>query len=558
MVRYISIVTLLLLITASCVDRGALRALDSVESYITEEPDRALSALDSLSQAGIKGKEANARYALLYSMALDKSGIDTADISIIENAVRYYGKKGDDLRKAQSYYYLARVYQNGKDYDHALSAISNAKTFADKVGVPYLKGLISDCKGRIYELSGEFDNALLLYSDAVDHFRSAGSDKNIMYLYGAMGNVYAKQGNNSKSLECAYKSMDIAKALKDTAMTASALQRIATVHLLEGDYLKALEITRTVTSEYYEGEIPTALYPLVCQICLSSGEVDKARHYAEALLDSSHDTQSPGIYALLAKIEALSGNYRKSNDYLRRYLHIQDSLGKYSQHRSVYETDMKYRNKELLRVISEKDRHFKAAIITAGLVFLLLATFAGLLFLFRKHQIMEKDREIRDYQERLDTIRKYCGVLEAMKKSQPAKDTLIEHQMVALNTLMEILLKADPQLPSSLSVRFHNRGNSVEPRSKEMLGIFNDIFDIRYPGARELIRDKYPDLSAKDSDILFLLCIDCPVSVISYSVGSSPSYIYNRKSALRQKLDICGRMQTFSFWLEEFMKISQN
>ena len=149
MVRYISIVTLLLLITASCVDRGALRALDSVESYITEEPDRALSALDSLSQAGMKGKEANARYALLYSMALDKSGIDTADISIIENAVRYYGKKGDDLRKAQSYYYLARVYQNGKDYDHALSAISNAKTFADKVGVPYLKGLISDCNSQL-------------------------------------------------------------------------------------------------------------------------------------------------------------------------------------------------------------------------------------------------------------------------------------------------------------------------------------------------------------------------------------------------------------------------
>ena len=68
MVRYIFIVSLLLLMTASCADRGALRALDSVESYITEEPDRALSALDSLSQAGIKGKEANARYALLYSM----------------------------------------------------------------------------------------------------------------------------------------------------------------------------------------------------------------------------------------------------------------------------------------------------------------------------------------------------------------------------------------------------------------------------------------------------------------------------------------------------------
>ena len=126
MVRYISIVSFLLLMTASCADRGALRALDCVESYITEEPGRALSALDSLSQTGIKGKEANARYALLYSMALDKSYTDVTDDSLARIAVEYYRDRKDPGKKAQSWYYLGRVQQNAGDWIPATVSFTNA------------------------------------------------------------------------------------------------------------------------------------------------------------------------------------------------------------------------------------------------------------------------------------------------------------------------------------------------------------------------------------------------------------------------------------------------
>ena len=63
-----------LLSVQSCTCRfETMSALESVSSYISEEPDRALSDLDSIHASGIKGREAKAKYALLYSMALDKN-----------------------------------------------------------------------------------------------------------------------------------------------------------------------------------------------------------------------------------------------------------------------------------------------------------------------------------------------------------------------------------------------------------------------------------------------------------------------------------------------------
>ena len=96
----------------SCSDRTTLMQLESVAAYVGEEPARALSELDSLHQEGISGREANAKYALLYSMALDKNYIDSVDDSLINIAVAWYRHHGNADEKLKAYYYQGRIYQN--------------------------------------------------------------------------------------------------------------------------------------------------------------------------------------------------------------------------------------------------------------------------------------------------------------------------------------------------------------------------------------------------------------------------------------------------------------
>ena len=85
----------LLLMLTSCGGNSGLETLGEVESYISDEPERALSVLDSLGDAGVRGGEARAKYALLRSMALDKNYIDVADDSLINVAVEWYSRRGD-------------------------------------------------------------------------------------------------------------------------------------------------------------------------------------------------------------------------------------------------------------------------------------------------------------------------------------------------------------------------------------------------------------------------------------------------------------------------------
>ena len=76
--------------------------LSRAETFITDNPDMALKVLDSLDVEELSTRRLQARYALLYSIALDKNYVDVKDDSIIAPAVRYYARHGSADEKLNS------------------------------------------------------------------------------------------------------------------------------------------------------------------------------------------------------------------------------------------------------------------------------------------------------------------------------------------------------------------------------------------------------------------------------------------------------------------------
>ena len=72
---------------------------------MNEYPDSALTILKSIVQTDLQSEEHRARYALLYSQALDKNYIDLTSDSLINIAVDYYKNRDDVKAKFLSYYY---------------------------------------------------------------------------------------------------------------------------------------------------------------------------------------------------------------------------------------------------------------------------------------------------------------------------------------------------------------------------------------------------------------------------------------------------------------------
>lgn len=307
-----------MLALSGCGIRTAKGMLDSAEAIMNERPDSALMLLEDLDSAEVRGREMKARYSLLMSMALDKNVIDTADISVILPALRYYGHRGDVLSRARTYFYYGRVLQNGGDNEAALEAVSKAELYAGQTDDLYLQGLIADCKGRIYEDDYEFENAIALYKEALYCFQHIDNLSNEKRMHEVLSRVYDKCGSSDIALQHAKDALYIAYEIGDLEGIIDANLSIANAYYDRGDGQIAKEIVKNVTDRYCQGEMPILYYPLASLLCLSDGDIAGARNYAKAI--SSED--NAGVYALLSEIEKQAGDYKKSLEYLNKFIDL--------------------------------------------------------------------------------------------------------------------------------------------------------------------------------------------------------------------------------------------
>lgn len=82
----------------------AERFLDEAEAKLETQPDSAFVELDSLDRSLLGTKELRARHALLYTIALEKVGMEITSDSIINIAVDYYSTSGDEAMKEKALY----------------------------------------------------------------------------------------------------------------------------------------------------------------------------------------------------------------------------------------------------------------------------------------------------------------------------------------------------------------------------------------------------------------------------------------------------------------------
>lgn len=118
----------------SCFHTGdAVRVLDRAEMNMDTAPDSAFVALDSLDRSLLNTRELQARHALLYSMALEKVGIEVYNDSIINIALSYYSSVGDSENISRAMACLDRINENaGKLAPSDTLRIQNARIIEER------------------------------------------------------------------------------------------------------------------------------------------------------------------------------------------------------------------------------------------------------------------------------------------------------------------------------------------------------------------------------------------------------------------------------------------
>ena len=140
---------LAILFFTGCYNREQISRLDEAEALLQNKPDSALTILQQLKSES--GQAEQARYALLYSEALDKNHIKVTNDSLIRQAWSHYKHHPKDLRRqCKTLYYWGRVKLRAGDKPGALRLFLKIEEKLKDTNEPYYAGLLYSQIGEVY------------------------------------------------------------------------------------------------------------------------------------------------------------------------------------------------------------------------------------------------------------------------------------------------------------------------------------------------------------------------------------------------------------------------
>lgn len=522
--------------------------LHNAESLMNEHPEDALSIIRHIDRRKIYSSASEARYALLYSQALDKNYVDVTSDSLTAVAVNYYDRHGTKHERAMAHYYQGRVFSNAGNFDAAIRSYSLAEDAASGTDDYYLLGLINNAVGNLHFEQYDLDEALQRDQQAASFFHRAQSPYNEALAYIGVGTVYSLKGDNEQ-MEIVYnKAIEIYKELNATDKILPLYEDIIIeTKLNTGIDLSSIKRDlRHYYTIYNNGRIPIQSMGLWQGIYLKANELDSARLCGEIILRNRQAFNAhkiAGCYSLLERIEMARGNYPEAYRYVKQYIAVMDSINQEKEEALVLELEQKYRNRILNQSYENLKQHNDQQRIITGLVLLfsLSLLVAGLLYLrkWRENAALkmreaeaEKEslgRACRELQEQLGTV---GDRVDTDDEQERQLFDALEERMVVLRNWVD---KAETMKPALFMKSFRDY-MTVNVKSKHALSDLQYVVNRKYFGVVDYLKAHYPELRKQDLDLCCLLCFGFSQHGICYlynyeDIGS----FYNKRSRLRKK-----------------------
>lgn len=525
--------------------------LHNAESLMNEHPEDALSIIRHIDRRKIYSSASEARYALLYSQALDKNYVDVTSDSLTAVAVNYYDRHGTKHERAMAHYYQGRVFSNAGNFDAAIRSYSLAEDAASGTDDYYLLGLINNAVGNLHFEQYDLDEALQRDQQAASFFHRAQSPYNEALAYIGVGTVYSLKGDNEQ-MEIVYnKAIEIYKELNATDKILPLYEDIIIeTKLNTGIDLSSIKRDlRHYYTIYNNGRIPIQSMGLWQGIYLKANELDSARLCGEIILRNRQAFNAhkiAGCYSLLERIEMARENYPEAYRYVKQYIAVMDSINQEKEEALVLELEQKYRNRILNQSYENLKQHNDQQRIITGLVLLfsLSLLVAGLLYLrkWRENAALkmreaeaEKEslgRACRELQEQLGTV---GDRVDTDDEQERQLFDALEERMVVLRNWVD---KAETMKPALFMKSFRDY-MTVNVKSKHALSDLQYVVNRKYFGVVDYLKAHYPELRKQDLDLCCLLCFGFSQHGICYlynyeDIGS----FYNKRSRLRKKLGL--------------------
>ena len=580
-----SLIISLCLLPSSC-NHGSVTTsiLSEAEKVMTEYPDSALKLLQSIpNPEGLTG-QAQADYALLYSQALDKNYIDTANDSLIQIAVDYYKDRSDVKAKFYAYYYLGRVYFNGNRLDQATLAFMNAEQEVEALGDDYAAGLLYTEMGDIYREYYDFPKALDCYQQSTRYYEKAGKYQHKLWGRLSQSAVYDAMGEKQKCYDLLCNIMSEAKHIGYSQMIRFCL----------GDLIiMSLKMER---------------------------KADALNFYKELKENYSMEGFTPSFYASLGVLQARENNYSDAQTYLEKAWGlseiVNDSIFVHHKASEIYLAQQKYekayselencvllQNKEMLKALRQPVLTVQKEFLETELAYKqyrikmerLVYTLVGIIVVFvavfvvsilRKKlkkqekvyqqkladlqaEALEREQQLRAYTQELETksafsrkdIERLTLELRISKdhieKSRSFREEARLHEEELRATFLALLNKLFKRNGKQLEDTFYelrqikvkkekNRENAIDDYIVKMSGslygkskankLLEELINEYYDNAMHRLRSEVKLPDEKHYQLVCMLLAGLSINFIASLTGDTTNAIYKRRDKIRETI----------------------
>ena len=284
----------------SCKDDQVSAAMNSAEISMQDNPKVSLNVLESIDKESLATRKQKAKYALLYSMALDKNYIDIKTDSIIAPAVKYYECRGLREERFLCNYYHARIYENAGDYENALLYAAKAETTDTSKISAYSKCLLYSMKGSLYHDAWRISDAIDAYMLACKYALDSGKYHHHVYYTLKLADIYRYNNDTEESFAWIQKAEPHKQyfTLTDTHLYNSLI--LSNMMNLGVDPIECVRYAENYLNEYPHNNMIN--WHIIAMIYLYAGNPHKAYEMLNKYKDYSDVRFDPQYYGVLADV----------------------------------------------------------------------------------------------------------------------------------------------------------------------------------------------------------------------------------------------------------------
>ena len=224
----------------ACTHNHKAEIISQSETLMQDQPDSSLRLLQTIDRHTLRG-EALARYALIYSISQDKSGIDVTSDSLLRIAYEYYSQHSQDSLYARSQYYMGKYYSMVDSSKQAEDCLRLSIRYAGERKEYYTQYLALCWLSRQVRYS-DAPLGLKYIKQALDVYvkKCPTNANNHIYLLQDMGTVFLLCNMEDSALYYLDTAIQKARMQKDSNIIAGVIQNKSLVYTKQKDYQQAL------------------------------------------------------------------------------------------------------------------------------------------------------------------------------------------------------------------------------------------------------------------------------------------------------------------------------